>query len=545
MNFEAYRQIKRRQCRDSFWEFLLTAFGAKYNPKGKRWLDPEIHKPLCDWFQEHITKWIEARKHGKGYPLYLLVLVPRDVGKTTTITQAGLLWTHLLDPDISTYIGSERIEFAVDILDPLKTILNGDDGYSQFTWLYGNWYHPDRTWNQKFVVHAARANLARKEPSFGVWGVESGITGKHPDLLCLDDPTSYEKMAAYGSWLQYVNDHIDSLIPVLPSDGCLIFVGTRYHDADHFGRAIDKGKLISVSGMENHGYTTQEDGKWHMYYLSARDADGKVAIPSVWSERRLRDYQYESPLKYSAQVLNNPMNDQFNLLPLERLHKYIVEDDHIPNNIRISFHIDTAFNSEEKKARGDHTVLVEMGHGMDRTGTVYFLDAHGSADMSAEQFRDMLLARYQYWRRQGKKIVLITDEATIGKEGAFPMLMQTWFAGINQPCPPIEEIRRINKKKVMRHAEAAQFILEGKVFFRRSAVGLDTLFKQLSRIGVSDHDDYIDAFSDTFHPRCYNVMSRIGSVQGPDEPVRYPWDAYLKGNYQEALRDDLDQYLGY
>ncbi len=541
MNVEAYRQLLRRRCRDSFWEFLLHGFGAKYNPKGKRWLDPSIHKPLCDWFETHVKAWIEARRHGKGYPLYLMVLVPRDVGKTTTITQAGLLWIHLLDPDISTYIGSERTEYAVDILEPLKTVLDGADPYSQFAWLYGNWYNPARTWSQKQIVHAARANLARKEPSFGIWGVEAGITGKHPDVLCLDDPTSYEKMAAVGHWLQIVNSHIDSLIPVLPSDGLLIFVGTRYHDGDHFGVATSKEGIASISGMDYPGVTATPDGKWHCYFLSARDADGQPSIPSVWPERRLKDYQRKNPLKYSAQVLNDPMNADMNQLPIERLEKYVIDDQNLPKNIRITFHFDTAFKTKEQEARGDYTVLTEMGHSLDGTGTVYWLNSFSSNTMKAEEFRDLLLTRYQYYKAQGKRVSMMTDEALVGKSEIWNVAIKSWFANINQPAPPLETLHRGAKKKMSRHMDAAQFILDGKVFFRDKGQDRAILFEQLSKMGVSIYDDHIDSFSDAFHPVCYTMMHRSSALSqtAPDE-MAHPWDSYLKGNYADAIQRDID-----
>jgi hypothetical protein len=110
--------------------------------------------------------------------------------------------------------------------------------------------------------------------------------------------------------------------------------------------------------------------------------------------------------------------------------------------------------------------------------------------------------------------------------------------------PPLITLQRGNKKKVVRHVEAAQFVLDAKVYFRRNAVGRDELFKQLSEIGVSEHDDYIDAFSDAFHPLCYNNMHRIGPVAvQPDDPVTFPWDHYLKGNYQDKLQSDLDRII--
>jgi len=545
MNFELYRQLERRKCRDSFWYFLLSGFGAKYNPKGVRWLDEQIHKPMCDWFEGHVKAWIEARKHGKGYPLYLMVLVPRDVGKTTTISQAGLLWMHLLDPDISTYIGSERTEFAIDVLEPIKNVMAGNDVYSRFSWLYGNWNAPERTWSQKQVVHAARTNLSRKEPSFGIWGVESGITGKHPDVLCLDDPTSYEKMAAVGNWLSVVNSHVDSLIPVLPSDGCLIFVGTRYHDGDHFGVGLKKEGLRSISGMDMPNASPVPDGKWHCYFLSARDANGVPSVPSVWPESRLMDFKRKSPLRYAAQVLNDPMNSELNELNPERLARYTLPPEQIPKNLRITLHLDTAFKSNEQKARGDYSVIVEMGHTIDGSGIVYFLGAHASNSWGYEDFRDMLISRYQFWRSQGKRVTLITDEALIGKGmDMWKQVLQGWFHAIDVPMPPLAILSRAGKKKISRHHDASQFILDSKVYFNQEAKGLDMLFDQLSKIGGSEYDDHIDAFSDAFHPECYNVMHRLGMQTKPDEPIKYPWDDYLKMPVDDYLRRDAERAIG-
>jgi hypothetical protein len=187
-----------------------------------------------------------------------------------------------------------------------------------------------------------------------------------------------------------------------------------------------------------------------------------------------------------------------------------------------------------------------MGHSLDRTGTVYFLDAFGSSTLTAEGFRDLLLARYQYWRNRGIRPSLITDEPLVGKNEVWEIAMRSWFATINQPMPPLITLQRGSTKKASRHMDAAQFILDGKVFFRRSATGLygeDHLLEQLSQIGVSRHDDYIDAFSDAFHPKCYNVMHRIGSVVDEDKPIEFPFDSYLKGG-TEQIEKDLWNILG-
>lgn len=543
----------RRKCRDSFWQFLLYCFGAYYNPKGKRWLDPSIHKPLCDWFQAHTLEWLAQRKDGKGTSKSLIILVPRDVGKTTVITQAGMLWLHLQDPDISTYLGSERTDFAMDLLSPIKSIMNGDDAHSRFAWLYGSWEDKSRAWSQGQVVHAARINMSRKEPSFGTWGVESGITGKHPDVLCLDDPVSYEKLAAYGNWLQIVNDHMDSLVPVLPADGLMILVGTRYHDGDHFGVAISKEGVCSVDGMSMQDVKIKEDGRWHAYFLSARDLEGKPTIPSVWDEKRLSDYKRRNPLRYSAQVLNDPMNAESNPVTRTKIESKYVEDKDVPRNLRITLHFDTAFKTTEQQAHGDYTVLCQMGHSQDGTGAVYFLGAWGSNRWKGEDFGEQLVARVQQIRTAGKRISLMTDEQSPGGKGdTWELLLKNWFANAGIIMPPFIVLPRGGKRKVVRHIEAANFIMDDKVFFAKSAPGLELLVNQLCKIGNSEHDDYIDAFADCFNPRCYQVMHRAGHLAAHPEDadpaaLRHPMDSYLKTdltNPQEMMYNYMEQFGG-
>lgn len=553
VNMDSYRELMRRKCRDSFWHFLLYGFGAKYNPKGKRWLDPTIHKPLCDWFQDRALEWLEQRKDGKGESLSLMILVPRDVGKTTTITQAGLMWLHLHDPDLSTYIGSERTDYAVDILNPIKAIMSGDDVHSRFAWLYGSWMDKSRTWSQSQIVHAARVNMSRKEPSFGTWGVEAGITGKHPDVLCLDDPVSYEKIASHNNWIQIVNDHMDSLVPVLPSDGLMILVGTRYHDGDHFGKGMRIEGVASVDGMPMGNVELDPHGRWHVYFLSARNDDGSLAIPTVWSEKRLANYKRKNPLKYAAQVLNDPMNADANPITREQLENKLVDPVTVPRNLRITFHLDTAFKTVEQGARGDWNAISKLGHTQDGSGVVYHLGTWGSNAWKGEDFGVELIRRIQETKRRGYRISMLTDEQQVGgKQDTWEMLLESWFHGAGMVMPTFVSLPRGGKRKVLRHIEAANFIVDDKVYFVKDAPGTERLFNELSKIGNSEHDDFIDAFSDGFHPRCYQVMHRANKLFQHEEDtdpsvLDSKWDKYLRGDRvspEEMWYDDIERYGG-
>jgi hypothetical protein len=81
-------KLLRDLGRKRFWTFFLDIFGAGVNPKGELWIDPAVHEPLADWFQEHIDSWMEARRTGRGYQKHLAILIPRGMGKTTMFTQA-------------------------------------------------------------------------------------------------------------------------------------------------------------------------------------------------------------------------------------------------------------------------------------------------------------------------------------------------------------------------------------------------------------------------------------------------------------------------
>jgi hypothetical protein len=538
---EEERNFWRVECQRSFYSFLTYCYGADKRFRQRPWFDPSIHKPLADWFQFHIDEWQNWRRQGIAQQKYLAILVPREVGKTTIITQAGLLWMHLHDADLSTYIGSEKTEFAVQWLAPIKAVLDGSDPKSRFTELYGNWYDTHRTWKTEQVVHSARYDLARKEPSFGTWGVEGGLTGMHPDVLCLDDPVSYEKMASHTGWLNTVNAHLVSLIPVLTADGLLVMPGTRYHDGDQFGRAFDPKLglgIKSIAGMPIPDAKVQGDGRWDVFYMSGRDArvtskehpTGKPTCPRTWSEQRMRDFEKQDPLRYSAQVLNDPSNSEYNPLTLRQCRDCIIDEKEIPRRMVCTLHMDTAFKYLKRQAGGDETVLQVWGHPRDGSGDVFFLEGRGSNVWRAEDVCSQIVMLVQKYRRMGKRIVMITDEMEPGgKAGTWDLVLQSYFNAANTPMPQFKTLSRGGTKKLGRLIEAASFWSDNHVKIARNAPGQEALIEQMSRIGSSAHDDWADAAADVFHKDVYQVMRRTGNRQDVAENVgSRPWDEVLK-----------------
>ena len=222
---QAELDLLRDLCRKDFWTFFLYAFGAWTNPRGKRWIEPEVHRPLAEWFQAHVDEWMADRESGRGHQKHLAILMHREVGKTTMITRAGQLWLHLRDPEFSSYTGSEKSELSIKMLRAMKAVMDGTDQDSLWAKLYGNWATSATTWTGKEIVHAGRRNTSRQDPSFGVFAVETSITGAHPDAIFYDDPISYERLITDTNWMKTVNEQVSSLFPTYQSDAIIVWVG--------------------------------------------------------------------------------------------------------------------------------------------------------------------------------------------------------------------------------------------------------------------------------------------------------------------------------
>lgn len=477
-----------------------------------------------------------ARGTDSAYQLNVAIVVPRECAKTTLITQAGQMWCHLQDADLSTYTGSETMSRAAEFLSSNKMVLTGVDPYSRFAWLYGNWgVDGSRRWKTDGIVHSARKNVSRKEHSMGTWGVEQGLTGTHPDMLFFDDPTSYEKMAAHLAWLEIVNNHVTSLIPVVKGDGANIWVGTRYHDGDHFGTAFRLEGVQSIAGMALPDFSTSPNGKWHVYFLQGRHPDGKPSIPHIWSDKRMKEYERKDPLRYAAQIMNDPSSSEFNPLTRAQADQCFIAPNRIPwRRLSYTIHMDTAFKSQDRQARGDESVIQVWGHSRDGSGNVYYKEGYSSNIWRAEDFCQKIVLILQKLKAEGLRVRMMTDEIEPGgKRGTWEMVVQSFCASAGVICPPMITLLRGGRRKTQRMITAASYWVDAHVFLPSEAPGTEKLIDQMTRIGSSAHDDWADCAADVFHVDVYNVMHRLGGEQEASEaPPVNPWDDVLKPQYQ-------------
>lgn len=522
---EAEIELMRDLCLKDFWTFFCYGFGALINPKGERWVDPRIHEPMARWAQKHIDPWLAARAEGHGYQLHLAILVHREIGKTTLMNRALQLWLHLRDPEIATATGAETIALSRKMLAAMKAVLDGSDPHALWPKLFGNWAGNARTWTGSEVVHGARRNTSRQDPSFTIFGVETSIVGTHPDAYFYDDPISYEAIKSDANWLATVNSQISSLIPVVQSDGLVVWVGTRYDEDDHFGVAFRDEGVKSAEGMETDSFKVDpEHGQWHAYFMAGRDRDGVPTTPKVWNEDRLKAYQKKDPLRYASQIMNDPSISEFNPLTREQISQCVVKATDVPwGALRYAITTDTAFYDGGKQTSKDETVLLVHGYPRNGSGDVYIVEGHGSNTWRAEDFGKILVSLVQRYRRQGRKVFAITDEVTMaGKKDAWKLALTNFFNDVNEPMPQFYQFSRGGKKKVERIATASSFWVDGHVRVVHGAPGVDRLMDQMAKIGQMmvnprTHDDWADAHADAFEPELYSPMRRTGPQKAPYE----------------------------
>lgn len=550
-NLQAERELWRDICAPnrhphSFYWFVRVAMGVEFYMKDQpqdRWFTKEFHLPVCDWIDKHVGEWFRSRLRGHKKRKKLALLMPRFTGKSFLATKSSTLYIALLDPDLAVFIGSEIVKKASSWLNSVKEVATGTDGYSWFTWLYGNWEDKDRRWTNTEVVHAWRKNRSRTEPSFGVWGIETGITGAHPDAGWMDDPLSEDKIKESGTWVDTVNSAISALRPAFRTDSFLGIAFTRKRDNDVAGSQFKKEGIRSWKGHPCPDARfiewMRKGGEWDVYFMQARDPKTGESVHPLWPTSELDSYEAASPFEFASEMMNSPGTGEHMALTQDHIEHLYIRAEELPRQLTYTIHMDTAFKNPKSMARGDESVILVFGHDPRGNGDVYYIEGYGSNKWNHDQFTEKLVEILLRYKKEGKRIYCITDEQeTGGKQGLWEAHLLNSARSVNVNLPRLITMKRGNKNKTRRIIEASAFWADGHMKLVIGAPGLTSLVSQMIRIGIATHDDWSDAASDVFANEVYKPMLvRKGNVHSPI-PVR-PGDEILKTHSLPKNADEL------
>lgn len=219
----------------------------------------------------------------------LLFLIPRGHLKSSTITIGFTIWQILNNQNIRIGIGNAVLDKATEFLDEIKEHLKNPRLIELFPDIL--WENPEKeapVWRTDAIVVKRTKIVSGK--TIQVFGIDKGITGKHYELVILDDIQD-DKNSETSEQIQKVIKRYKNIVSVLEPTGRIIVVGTRWRQDDIY-RYL----------MRDAGYTA---------YVRRAIENNEPIFPEKFTVKKLQRIRREiGNYHYSCQYENNPIPDE-------------------------------------------------------------------------------------------------------------------------------------------------------------------------------------------------------------------------------------------
>jgi len=536
--FKALQVLKRTLYTHDLYSFLTECLGvdARATPlvtdPGVKELVRQFGKVFVDWLRER-KKTRDQGKLAWGAFRKVMVVVPRECMKSTTVTQAAPVLASIWDPDIAIAVSSYKQEkVATKFGEAIRNHWAGLADRSQLVPLFGTFKDPKNKlpWSETAAVISCRKATTRPDPTLRIFSVETGGTSGHYDLVILDDPVTQEKNAE--GWEEKVWEHYKSLGMVTNQDGMFVLVMTRYGDGDLVGKIIEReietatreadlpnapaGELPDDWDYETGWQKYAHLAGWTVFYKHGFDGDIKsdnpedytLHFPVAWPRDKILARLLTDQLFVMAQVQNQPSRRTDADLTREQIEAAWVDKAPAGAYTDLTMHCDIAWKDGESymKQRGDYNVIQIWGH---YEGHAYMVwGARGR--WKQEEWGDKIVEAYDWIKsKRHRRLRDVTwDKPTGGIGGAIKNYYdQVLKKAGHRPVQPTE-LTRAGTKKLNRLREAAAFWADGYVHLVRGVNGTKELAYQMLRLGYSKYDDDADAAADVWHEKVFRSVRR-------------------------------------
>ncbi len=454
-------------------------------------LSERTHRPITEEIQDRLVN----KKQNSA------IVIPRDHFKSS-IGQATCLWLFtrkaLLEDNVEwrTMIDTSTLDLATKHLLWLKSQFAGNETYRS---MYGEFYGRGWHFNEKEIFVKQRIKKRfHKEPNFRASGISAESIGLHFDFHWYDDIVSQRN---YGTktMRQKAIDHYISSLQLLDPDGVILYTATRWHDGDLTGWLMKRER-------ENEALEGGV-GRRMTFYVRKAIEDGEPLFPERWSAEKLKIKKSSiSNFAWQSQWLNDPVLPEYSI-PFDHATLYRPRRT-FPERLRIKVAtVDPAFK-EEDRASGDYSVILVGG--VDRFNHWWGIDIR-MGFWTATQFIDQLFEVYFAWRPD---IFKIERKHTSWMDLALRRACVE--TKINLPYMWID--RDARPKEVRFQNLEPMFVRKQVTFAEEIAEHVKIeLEEELERVGVSAHDDILDALSDQF---AHSPITRPGA--DPSEVDTFP-----------------------
>jgi len=390
----------------------------------------------------HQESWI---RHLEGDD-DLLVLAPRDHGKTTVFCRAYPEHLALHTPNIRILILSKTYRQAEKSLDLIEADLTGNPRITRDYALELQGYR--RKDNMIFFNRTE----AQRDATIEAAGLLGSITGSHFDVIIADDliddesTRTRQRMDNVYQWFQ------GTVEPLLEPWGRMIVVGTRKHYNDLYGRLIDSD-----------AYTVIHD--------KAICADGKPLWPERWPLEKLEEKKRKmGSVMFNREYQNDPTGLQGQLLKEEWIRYY----DEAPEGLNVYQGWDLAISQSET---ADYTVCTTIG--VTDSDDVYVLD----------WYRDRIDFPTQVTmvqRLADKWSPVLVGVEDVAYQRALPQEV------LRRKRLPLKGVRP-DKDKMRRIISEFVSFENGKVFLPAKHRHLNNFLDEYLQFDKGEHDDMLDS----------------------------------------------------
>ena len=482
-------KLKRTSWNDFYY---FTKYTMGFNL-----LEPKPHREVCDFFTKEpdLLEWLKmsraeraarAQQHGN---IKKLIMLPRGCFKSTISTISLPVWLHWHDINLRIMIDNESYKNSKKFLAEIKANIQNNtilrqvvvDENGEFL-LEPNYKIPGG-FTEDSIIYKNRT-IPAKEPSLFCSGVDTAVTGMHPDVIIMDDLVS-ERNVTTDDQIEKVKQHYRFAYSLLEPGGLLIVIGTRYHMNDLYSEILN-------------------DDTFHTLVKPAVDEYGNYLFPTRLGPKRLEELKKSQGIYiFNSQYMLNPISYENAVFREEWIRYY--EDKDIPKNINTFITVDLAIS---QKQTADYTVI--MVSSVDADGNIYIRE-YIRDRLTPQETTDNIFKMVNKYKNQ--KLLKVGVES-VAWQRAMLYFLRDEMRRRGHFFPLVE--LKADTDKVRRAHALAPYVENGAFFIKKE---MKELYQEMIEFPLGKHDDTVDAAS-----YITQIMRKPGKSKGigidtPYEPL--------------------------
>lgn len=488
-------EITKRKVQDSYLEYVVAT------NKDQKYVASKFHTFLCNSIQEFMEK-----DDNPAFDI-LLLSVPPQFGKSTTVTETLPSWYLGKHPDKKVIICGYNEDFAIRFGRRNKEKIEE----------YASKFFPDCKLadspcsNVEFETTKKGRCISR--------GIMSGLTGNTADLFIVDDPIKNRQEADSETTRKAIwNEYLNSVRTRIKPHGKLIVIATRWHEEDLIGMIQQVEKNFTVINIPCECDDEEHDP------LGRKLGDclcPEIGRGNAWLEGFKPAYiGKEGSRAWTALYQGKPVTDGGNLIKREWWQYF----DTPPELPYIIISVDAAFKD------GDDNDFVAISTWGKRDGKYYMLDLIKQHLNFVETLEAIRFEKTQY---PDTLFILIEDKAN---GSAIINVLSSEMEGIVPVKPEGGKVSRANA--------VTPAIERGDVYLPRYAAWVEDFVSECAAFPNGAHDDCVDSMT-----QALNRMIYVDADVVAEKSIKYShwlpdmWEDYNNAN--DELKVELLKIYGF